>query len=78
MGGYVCTCWRAGTGAVVNTEIRINEEITVGGTSVRPTGAEAKFDPIRLNRIWSQFEQYHEVAQAAGTQGGLDLQETVE
>ena len=43
MRGYACACWRAGTGAVVNKEVRINEEAAlVGGTSVGERAEEIK------------------------------------
>ena len=71
MGGYACVCWRAGTGAAVNIEIRINEEATlVGATSVGETGEEIKFDPLRQReRMWT-YDLYDE--------GDLNLQETVD
>lgn len=64
-------CWRAGTGAAVNIEIRINEEATlVGATSVGETGEEIKFDPLRQReRMWT-YDLYDE--------GDLNLQETVD
>lgn len=55
----------AGTEAVVNMEIRINEETVVGGTNEGQTEAEVKFDPVRPldpnHRIWCAHQLYEEV-----------------
>ena len=73
MGGYACTCWRGLSGAVVNIEIKINEQAALtGGTSAREAGAEMKFDPAQpLRRTWCP----HEDAPHTGPQGSLTIHE---